>query len=1113
MATTKRFVARFGIDNNGNSITNLGAEGSELSLDSGHSVSFTTTGPTALTLPTSGTLATTDQLGGGGGGPGTLTLQTDGIGLSGSQTFSTAADATFTVTSNATDANTPDTIVARDGSGNFSAGTASLTGLSVDGELLLGSTSSTAGYKLKIADTTPAIRLEETSAGQKRLDIGVAASGVATISAPQSTQSLVLSTVGATRLVAAPTGISYLGSSSTGTIVANGSAVTSVIKTAAGANFTSFPTVSISAPTGAGGVQATATVSGMTFHGTSPTINNGGTGYAVNDVLTVVGTSGALTLTVTAVSGGVITAASHTAFGTVTSLPSAPYSVTGGSGTGATFTSTWQIVSIAVGVAGSGYLETPTVTISGGGGSGATATAYIGSMPTLTTAHSSLALQTPGGNLSVRLMDDTVASTGVTPTTLYIVSSSTAAGRAAIRSSKALYLSSATTNGIYFTTQSSTTTDGTTQFTVTNTTGAVNFCSVTGATANNGPVISFTGNDANVGGFITTKGTSGLSVSSGAGTYRQFRIDGTTNAVNYLQVSGATTNNPPVLSAQGSDSTIALLYQAKGGQDHRFFSNGGNAEQFRVIHTAGTIANYPTVTGAVSGASPSISVQGSDSSINFSLSAKGTGAVQSSSPFRAGTSGANYHQFVGATTGQSPTYSVQGSDASIDLSIAAKGAGSVKILTADAVQQVAISHTASAVNYLQLTGAASTVSPQISSQGTDANIGLILQAKAASIVFLTRSTNARSFNILDSASPVNYLQVQGNTTGTAPILSAQGSDANISISIQPKGTGTVAVTGATATSTDAELQLTRTSSSTGAGQGPGIRFNDGTTNNTRMVQNGSGNLQFWRYSGSWLTDMTLNSSGNLGVGTTTPVNKLDVNGSFGRGAPVTKTADFTLAANENWIICDKAGSALTVTLPAASSWAGREIMLKNVQTSYGVQSASANVIPFAGGSAATSILSAGVADATLVSNGTAWVISQTSGASTLPSTIVSRGTPVIKTGTGIYDSGTGTYSPFTISSTENCIIFDGVGGNPQCELPSAAAWPGRELLIKNVSASFAVISKQLVSGSYVDTNNVIQCDSLTLPASGPYIIAGTRKWVTLVSDGSAWVVMTQGSTV
>jgi hypothetical protein len=58
-------------------------------------------------------------------GNGTLTLNVSGTGLSGSQTFTAnqSSNATFTVTSNATSANTVSTIVARDSSGNFSAGT------------------------------------------------------------------------------------------------------------------------------------------------------------------------------------------------------------------------------------------------------------------------------------------------------------------------------------------------------------------------------------------------------------------------------------------------------------------------------------------------------------------------------------------------------------------------------------------------------------------------------------------------------------------------------------------------------------------------------------------------------------------------------------------------------------------------------------------------------------------------------------------------------------------------------------------------------------------------------------------------------------------------------
>lgn len=93
-------------------------------------------------------------------------------------------------------------------------------------------------------------------------------------------------------------------------------------------------------------------------------------------------------------------------------------------------------------------------------------------------------------------------------------------------------------------------------------------------------------------------------------------------------------------------------------------------------------------------------------------------------------------------------------------------------------------------------------------------------------------------------------------------------------------------------------------------------------------------------------------------------------------APVTKTADFTVAAGEKWIINNKSGSSCTATLPAPASNVGRELHFQNYQDQTLV-SASANVVPLAGGAATTSILLAVAGDtATLVSDGTNWVMTQ-----------------------------------------------------------------------------------------------------------------------------------------
>jgi hypothetical protein len=97
---------------------------------------------------------------------------------------------------------------------------------------------------------------------------------------------------------------------------------------------------------------------------------------------------------------------------------------------------------------------------------------------------------------------------------------------------------------------------------------------------------------------------------------------------------------------------------------------------------------------------------------------------------------------------------------------------------------------------------------------------------------------------------------------------------------------------------------------------------------------------------------------------------------FAPSAPVTKTSDFTVAASETWLINNKSGSTCTVTLPTASSWTGRVLHFQNYQAQT-VVSASSNVVPLAGGSATTAILEAVAgANATLVSDGTNWIMTQ-----------------------------------------------------------------------------------------------------------------------------------------
>lgn len=114
----------------------------------------------------------------------------------------------------------------------------------------------------------------------------------------------------------------------------------------------------------------------------------------------------------------------------------------------------------------------------------------------------------------------------------------------------------------------------------------------------------------------------------------------------------------------------------------------------------------------------------------------------------------------------------------------------------------------------------------------------------------------------------------------------------------------------------------------------------------------------------------------VGFGTNTPSAKVHVNGSFAINAPVTVTTNYTVGANDTFIISNRAATN-TLTLPSAASCPGRMLWVLTLQAQT-VNSASGNVISRTSTSAGTAII-AGTPPpagswALLVSNGSNWQI-------------------------------------------------------------------------------------------------------------------------------------------
>jgi hypothetical protein len=254
------------------------------------------------------------------------------------------------------------------------------------------------------------------------------------------------------------------------------------------------------------------------------------------------------------VSGGVITAATPANFGQYTVLPTNPVSVTGGTGTGATFNLNYGIgssPSFTITNAGSGYVEQPTVTFSGGGGSGAAAFATIGSATSLKSL-SDMTVNLPSGPV-LSMTDSSLPGSGAY-LNLSNGSSSNAIQRAAGTATNiGVFWLSKGTSGHSFGTNNSTATE---QLRVAHTASAVNYVQVTGAATTASPAISVQGSDTNINLRLQVKGTGGVSLAE--------------NRTNYVTAFGSGTGGSPSFLAQGSDTNIDFALTPKGTGNVRF---------------------------------------------------------------------------------------------------------------------------------------------------------------------------------------------------------------------------------------------------------------------------------------------------------------------------------------------------------------------------------------------------------------------------------------------------------------------------------------------------------------------------------------------------------------
>jgi hypothetical protein len=390
--------------------------------------------------------------------------------------------------------------------------------------------------------------------------------------------------------------------------------------------------------------------------------------------------------------------------------------------------------------------------------------------------------------------------------------------------------------------------------------GAINGTTVGATTPAAGTFTTLTATGS--GAFGTTvSGISRLVVKGGASA-QCFRVEGVSGGfVNLDMVGNRTSGNLGGLRAfYETDSNEFFGIYPQATKVNTFFNlgNGSSAvtTQFALSHTASAV-NYHQLTGSATGSGPIHSVAGSDTNIDLNLTTKGTGAVNlntgNGTAFRVADLGGAVVAGLGVFAGSSSQNSVYlvpyGSVTNGNMIIAAKGSQFVGIGTntnnnSNATEQMRVTHTASAVNYVQVTGAATGGVPTISAQGSDSNVSLFLNAKGTGNVFL-QVGGANVFQAAGSSTSVNRVLTQASNTGVAPVVQSVGSDTNIPLVLQPKGTGALQAqqTDSTATGGNArganavDWQTIRSSASAVASAAQSVI--SGGSNNTASSQYGA----------------------------------------------------------------------------------------------------------------------------------------------------------------------------------------------------------------------------------------------------------------------------------
>ena len=218
--------------------------------------------------------------------------------------------------------------------------------------------------------------------------------------------------------------------------------------------------------------------------------------------------------------------------------------------------------------------------------------------------------------------------------------------------------------------------------------------------------------------------------------------------------------------------------------NYGFFSNIASGTGLWNFYAAGTASNFFEGSVGIGTTTTSGKLNVTGGTIEFD---PGNGA-DSTRAFNFNITGTNFGKILIPVGSGGAMAFWTGSPAAERMRIGSTGI--ISLGAAPGSESLRVTPVASAVNYINVNGGATGNAVGYVASGSDSNISIGATTKGSGVFdFYSNNYGSAQFRIAHTASAVNYLQVTGGATGSAPVISAVGSDTNIDLTLTPKGTG------------------------------------------------------------------------------------------------------------------------------------------------------------------------------------------------------------------------------------------------------------------------------------------------------------------------------------